>query len=499
MSNINKIKELNNNFKENLDTSEHFEHTKGLLKDFGNYLNKHKQMFYVLMGVTAMNIAAQVVTPVSNMMSKTEISQSYMNDDGFDISKDLMNFKKEVDMSKNVYNSTLLKHQSAQVMNETVIKDFLKMKEGESIFVKNPFWEKSVFEMKIDNNIESHMISTNYHNSKKHQIDEFNSHMIVDTTAPSVSFNMRDMDMYLKNVAGSTTEQEKLDLTKFVLYHEAAHATRRQSDHLDADHIHTSNTLKGEIQSDVAALMLIGHETKDLNRFNKTIDTIIETRMTVLEFDTDHNTTYALIELKNAVNKNPELLSMKSENIAEFSYMLSEKLSSENFNNEKVIKDMFAVMPKTKDALVQAAKDGQNMDYMVYYSGKPYSKGLYGFNLKRFLEPGYEHRIDTLFDKVEEYMNKDATHEDFVALTFLKAKKDFDFEKNSVDDFFKTVHSELNKKAESNPVITNNMITMLKTKIKMDEMDYNVADIQNLVNQVNNHKSVSKNNIKFEI
>jgi hypothetical protein len=499
MSNINKIKELHNNFKENIETSETFEHTKGLLQDFGNYLNKHKQMFYVLLGATAMNIAAQAAEPIIKQYQASEFSQIYKSDASeLTLEDSLMNFKKEVDMGNNVTNSAFAQHQNAQIMNEDLVKDIMNMKVGETIFVKNPFWTNSVIELKIDNEVESMMYASNYE-AHKHQINEFNSSMIVDYTNPVIKFNPDNMKEYLDNFANAQTEQQKVDYTKFVLYHEAAHATRRQSEHLDAKAYENITVLKKEIQSDVSAMMLLGHESRDLKNFNENIDMIIKTRLTVLEYDSDHNTTYAMIELKNAVNNNPELLNMKPSNITEFAYLFSEKISQANFNNEPVVKDLLSSIPKDKESLLNEAKEGKNMEYMNYYAGKIYNKGIYAFNLKRFLQPGFEHRTDKIFENIESTINKDIRHDDFVAFTFIKNKKEFDSTPMTADQFLTKMQNDLTKKAENDPVITKDMVSMLKAKIKMDEMDYNVADIQNLVNQVNSHKKISKNNIKFEI
>lgn len=499
MSNINKIKELHNNFEENVKISENFEHTKGLLQDFGSYLNKHKQMFYLLLGATAMNIAAQVAEPIIKQHQASEFSQIYKSDASeLTLEESLLNFKKEVDIGNTVVNSRYLQHQNAQVMNEDVVREIMDMKVGETIFVKNPFWTNSVVEIKIDNEVESMMYASN-HGSHQHQINEFNASMIVDHTNPVIKFNTDNMKQYLENFVGAKTEQQKVDYTKFILYHEAAHATRRQSEHLDSKAYQNITVLKKEIQADTSAMMMLGHESKDIKDFNEKIDMIIKTRLTVLTYDSDHNTTYAMIELKNAINNNPELLNMNPSNYTEFSHMFSEKISQANFNNEPVVKTMLDAIPKDKESMWNEAKEGKNMEYMNYYAGKLYNKGLYAFNLKRFLEPGFEHRASRIFDNVEATINKDIKHDDFVAFTFMKNKKEMDSGAITADQFLSKMQDELTKKVESNPVITKDIVSMLKTKIKMDEMDYNVEDIQNLVNQVNNHKKISKNNIKFEI
>ena len=95
-------------------------------------------------------------------------------------------------------------------------------------------------------------------------------------------------------------------------------------------------------------------------------------------------------------------------------------------------------------------------------------------------------------------MNNDIRHDNFVAFTFIQNRKELNEGKITPDQFLEKMQNEFTNKVENNPIITKDIISMLKTKIKMDEMDYNVADIQNLVNQANNHKKISKSNIKFE-
>lgn len=48
-------------------------------------------------------------------------------------------------------------------------------------------------------------------------------------------------------------------------------------------------------------------------------------------------------------------------------------------------------------------------------------------------------------------------------------------------------------------IFLKNIINIMKSKIKIDEINYNVEDIKELVFNANNYKKLNEKGIKFEI
>ncbi len=62
----------------------------------------------------------------------------------------------------------------------------------------------------------------------------------------------------------------------------------------------------------------------------------------------------------------------------------------------------------------------------------------------------------------------------------------------------KTV-KDLEDKVKENPRIDSNIVNLMKAKIKIDEINYNIEDVKELVMNASNYKKVSEKGIKFEI
>lgn len=497
MKNFNEIKKLNEDFKENIESNNYFKHTKGLLENFGNYLSNNKTIFYGLLGATVFNIAAQSILPVVKEYNQTEISQIYKGDSsGLNLQEDLNNFIKESNLGNELSNIGFTKKSSVDILNEDVSKQIVNMKDGESIFVRNPFWENSVVEVKVNNNLESHMAENH---GVQHQMNHENVKIMMDYSTPVINFNNVHLNMFLENFAESKTPEQSLDMAKYVLYHEAAHATRRQSVNIDQAAAEKMEHIELEMHSDVASLMLIGSESKDLSRFNYATDMVIKMRISNLDYISDHNTTYGLMELKQIVNKNPELLNIKASDISEFSYMFTKKIANAEFNADSDVQEMLSVMPKTSQELLEKVNNNEDMNYINYYAGKLYNKGTNGFKIEKFMKDGMESRAKRVLDRISTELNDDIRHDDMVAFTYMKNRQDVINKNGTLKDVIEQTQKELVEKTANKPIITESLVSVLKSKIKMDEMDYNVADIQSLLNQTNNNKDFVKKGIKFEI
>jgi hypothetical protein len=69
MSLFDNIKNIKSKFEDNLKDINEFEHSNGLLKDFGNYLEKNKGMLIGIVGIALINIASQASIPIINRIS----------------------------------------------------------------------------------------------------------------------------------------------------------------------------------------------------------------------------------------------------------------------------------------------------------------------------------------------------------------------------------------------------------------------------------------------
>ncbi len=62
-------------------------------------------------------------------------------------------------------------------------------------------------------------------------------------------------------------------------------------------------------------------------------------------------------------------------------------------------------------------------------------------------------------------------------------------------NYFKDIENKVNE----NPRIDKNIVNIMKAKIKIDEINYNIEDVKELVMNANNYKKINEKGIKFEI
>lgn len=75
MSSFDKINSLKKNFEENIQNVDGFSSSKGLLKDFGDYLDKNKGLLIGLLGIALVNVGGQASAPIINQLKNSEITQ----------------------------------------------------------------------------------------------------------------------------------------------------------------------------------------------------------------------------------------------------------------------------------------------------------------------------------------------------------------------------------------------------------------------------------------
>lgn len=498
MNAFDKINSLKENFEENIKDVNNFNSSKGLLKDFGNYLEKNKGLLIGLIGIALVNIGSQASAPIINQIKSSEITQM-QNIDEISYDNALKDFQNNVDLNNGIVNKSFIKQNISKEINETEIENMLSMNSGDNLFLKNPFAKNQTLEIKITDQGNSHLQEES--NLKGFQISNENVGVFIDDAEQSISFNVKDFEQFAYNFAEVKNDKEKLDFAKYIVYHEAAHATRRQTAHVDHKTTSQLRHVEIEMHSDISALLMIAKENQNIKDFNRVIDVVIKSNIVQLDSASDHNTGYGLIELKKVMNENPELMQMKKEDISEFAYRFVKEVQNIDFTSHPVVMEMKKEMDKETDLIMEDIKNGKNLEYVNYYFSKSYNKGATGFSVEKFLENGQAKRIERQLSKATADVKKEIKYDDLVGLTYLKNFKEIEKENNPMAWLIvaeKTI-KEIEKEVENNPRVSQEIVNLMKSKISIDEINYNVSDIQDLISNANNYKSIKNTGVNFKL
>ena len=494
MNNFKKLETIKNNFQDNIENSPMFDGTKGILSNFGDFINKHKSMLYGLVGASVMNFAINSMQPVMAEPAPVEMTQAYKSDySQIDLAKEVSEFNKNVEMGNKVHQLKSL-HTSAVTLTSETITNISNLKEGETLQVINPFWENTVLEVKNTTgstfglgNDQSGSYLEYIDRGIEHQVTHDNAGLLVDISNHGLYLDFNELNNFLDITAEATDPDYRMDLTKFMIYHEAAHASARQSYNINPNEARAIDISGSELHSDVAALTLIGVETKSLDRFNAVTDMMIKTRIYTSISDSNHNTTYGLIELKKAINENPELLNMKQSDISEFAYMVTKKMIEKDFNNDHQMIALKGNISTNKEDILNDIKLGNNSDAINYYAGKTLNKGVDGFNIENYKANNPERRLTSLANRIEQEVTKHANHADVASVTYMNNAKKSD---NLLDNIDATI-SQLTYNANSNPILNAKTLSVIKAKVQSDELQYDYSKIIEIAKELKetNHSS----------
>lgn len=492
---LDKIDILKNNFQDNIEKTNGVEFTKGILADFGGFISKHKSMLYGIIGATAINFLASSMAPAMAEQAPTEISQSYKTDGKKSIESEIVEYYKNINMYNSVSNTQFINQDFIKIDN-AVLEKIMNIKEGEVIKVENPFWKNGAVEVQAGNsynNLEAH------DNGVRHQVTHENALMRVDSTRQVISINNEFFNNFATRFAGVKNPEEKLALFKFVFYHEAAHASVRQSLELNYDADYDYSVLDRELHSDLSSATLIAVQDKNLDTFNYVIDTMIKGNLLNTETENTHNTSYGLVELKKAFNENPELMQMKTEDISEFAFTILDKMREADFSHTAEVKNFLSGVTVDKKSIVEDIKEGKNLEVINYFAGKVYNKGD-TFDIQKLHETN-EHRALKLVDKVVNQLSSKMGFEDLSSIvnkmTGHRAGeiKNQEQWKNRMNENVKI----LTEQANSSPVIDAHLISMFKGKIGIDEMQYDfgkVSQVMNNLKEKQNQEQINKSEFR---
>lgn len=468
MDNFQKLHNIKESFDDSLYQTEDFKITKGLLYNFGSYIEQNKGLLYGLLGATIFNIAANAI-PVNNIdtvktfnnpivieQMKNKLDSNLINSRGMDMYSKIQNFKDNVKLGNTIQNHSYIGHEIHKI-NAASIKELAKEHSGTVKVFENPFWKGNYVEVNVTN---EHSNRFFFPNPYSFQATHENAMLLVDNSPQKMYFNEADSQDFA--LYGNIANKELM--TKYIVYHEFAHGAFRQADRLGG----TLDVLQAEVHSDITSLTMIGVESKSLQEFNEAADMLMKVRvMSLKDRDYGHNDAYAIGELKKVINDNPDLLKMKVDDISEFSYILTDTLFKENVkhNNQYLLDKMGISLDKK--SIFNDLKAHRNLD--LYDAVAVKITGRYMFNSRIITADNIDSRIESFAKKIEKEM-KD--HMQFDAVSTLMFR-------DNGGDVSKTT-KDIHDSVERNPIISKVIIDPIKQKVHIDGLEYDLSKVNDI-------------------
>lgn len=468
MDSFQKLHNIKEAFDDRLYQTEDFKITKGLLYDFGAYLEQNKGVLYGLLGASIFNIAANAIpannnatvntfnNPVVIEQMKNKLDSNLINSRGMDVYSKIESFKAGVQLGNTIQNHSYIGHE-IHALNSDTIKGLKDEAVGTVKVFENPFWKGNFVEINITHDHGNQFI---FPSPYQFEVNSKNSLLLVDNSQQKLNYNNEEAIGFARYSESNNVEL----VTKYIVYHEAAHASFRQAYRLGAD----ADVLKGEVHSDITSLTMIGVESKSLNEFNEAADMLMKLRVKSLEQgDYGHNDSYAISELKKVINENPDLLKMKVTDISEFSHILTETLFKENVkqNNAHLLEKMGITLDK--NSIFNDLKASRNLD--LYDSVGVKLTHNYNFRSEIMTVDGIDSRIENFAKKIEKEM-KD--HMQFDAVSTLMFR-------DNGGDVAKTTKA-IHDNVEKHPIISKTVIDPIKQKVHIDGLEYDLSKVNDI-------------------
>lgn len=492
MNSFQKLQNIKETFDDKLYQTDDFKITKGLLYNFGAYIDANKGILYGLLGASLFNMATNampvhntVATPAFNnpaviSQMKNKLDSNLINSRGMDVYSKIEEFKKNVKL-----NNTIQNHRYAgkeiHALNAESIKDLKNNAEGSIQIFENPFWKGNVVEIEASNYYMNKFVFSNYYMVNDIKVNADNALLLTDNSEQKLYYNHQEINDF-----ANYSEATNIDLmTKYVVYHEAAHGAFRQAYTLGSD----PNVLKNEVHSDISSLTMIGVESKSLAEFNEAVDMVMQMRVKSLkDGDYGHNDSYAISELKKVINDNPDLLKMKVEDISEFSYILTDTLFKENVkkNNADLLEKMGITLDQK--SIFNDLKAYRNLD--LYDAIGVKITGKYMFKTEEMIKEGMVSRLENFAGKVSKSFDKHMQFDTTSTLMF----------RDNGGNVAKTTQA-IHDRVEKNPIISKTVIDPIKQKVHIDGLEYDLSKINDIrLKQIAKETQtyVNKHNIKLQ-
>lgn len=339
-------------------------------------------------------------------------------------------------------------------LNSATIKDLDNQTEGSRMVFANPFWKGNYVEINTTTKHSNHFV---FPSPYTWIANKDNSLLLTDNSEQVLNYNKIDAEDFAIYSGITNTDLMK----KYIVYHEAAHASFRQAFRLGAD----GDILRGEVHSDITSLTMIGVESKNIKEFNEAADMLIKLRvMSLKDRDYGHNDAYAIGELKKVINDHPDLLTMKVEDISEFSYILTDTLFKENMkaNNQYLLDKMNISLDKK--SIFEDLKAHRNLD--VYDGVGVKITHRYSFSSKNITSDGIDSRIENFAKRIEKQMKHQMQFDTVSTLIY----------RDNAGDVIKTTQA-IHDSIEKNPIISQTVIDPIKQKIYVDGLEYDLSKV----------------------
>lgn len=481
MSKFNEIETIKENFDDKLYQVDDFKATKGILYDFGKYIKENKAVLVALLTATSINTLSQLSVikdmdfgtlfssqtqyeTVINQQSSPMPTELVVKSDfsGLNVKSNLETFKDNSNLANSITNTKYLGKNIPQLDLEG-IHHVKTMPERTPVMFKNPFWENNVIE------IENASIGSRfYHSPDKVDADLHSATVLSNHTTQSLVLDFNEIDA-ITNFIDVPTQDRDLIL-KYVVYHEAAHGSFHQSHEFNVTKQMDNREVDVESHADMASVMMIASETKDIHEFNKIVDYAIKFRMKRMETDISHNSTYALAELKQLVNKNPELLNMTKSDISTFTANIADQVKYHEFSSTELLnlKDYGVDFSKSKilDDL------NNNRNDTLYQSMSGFMSP--NFNIKKIQtmpEEVRDRKFNGAAARFSAEFQQSARHD--VITSMINAHNNWDLEKSAKD---------LNDYVKNHSILDQGMNNAIDYKVQMDTLS-NLKNNQNAFSQ----------------
>jgi hypothetical protein len=478
MSKFDKIANIRENFDDTLYQVDEFKTTKGLLYDFGKYIKENKAVLIGLLAATSINAISQlsavkdldfgallssqtqyetVVQQQSSPMPTEIVVKSDFS--GLNMQSNLQTFKDTVALSNAVTNSNYIGKEIPSLSIDG-INQLRTMPERTPLVFKNPFWENNVIEL------ENTPINSAFYRDGDVEInaDIHSAAILANNTEERIVINFEEIDGVMGFIG---VKQEDRDLmTKYVVYHEAAHGSFYQSREFNIQNQLDKREVDVELHSDMATVMMLGAESKSLQEFNKLADYVIDFRMKRMEKTISHNTTYGVAELKQLVNKNPELLNMKPGDISAFTGVLAQQISSHKFTPEQLAGLKNSGVDFSVQKIMQDINEGNNDSLYNEWGTK-----IGTFQVQKVREVFNEARQEKIAKRLSNVFQNDSNYD--VVTSMMNAHNKWDHTKTA---------QELNEFVKNHSILDQGMNAAIDYKVQMETLS-NLRNNQNAFSQ----------------
>lgn len=470
MSKFDKIANIRENFDDTLYQVDEFKTTKGLLYDFGQYIKENKAVLIGLLAATSINALSQLSVikdmdfgallssetqyeTVINQQSTPMPTEIVVKSDfsGLDMKSNLETFNDTVALSNAVTNSNYIGKEIPS-LSMAGIEQLKTMPERTPLVFKNPFWENNVIEL------ENTPINSAFYRDGKVEInaDIHSAALLANNTEERIVINFEEVNGIMGFIG---VKQEDHDLmTKYVVYHEAAHGSFYQSREFNIQTQLDKREVDVELHSDMAAIMMLGVEAKSLQEFNKLSDYVMTFRMKRMETDISHNSTYAIAELKQLVNKNPELLNMKPSDVSSFTAVIANQVTNHKFSDVELadLKDYGVDFSKAK--ILDDFYNGKNNT--LYHSMREDISPSFNIdNIQKMPEELKMRKFDGVAKRFAATFQESAKHD--VVTSMMNAHNNWDLAKTAKD---------LNEYVKNHSILDQGMNNAIDYKVQMETL-----------------------------